>query len=392
MADKAGNVLTLISSGIVTSDTLIVNRGDDGGAPDTTGNPRRMTFASLFALAAISTLAGGTLTASAPMTLTQTWNNGAVAFTALKVNATNTASSSSSLLIDLQVGGASKFAVNRGGDILVAATGSVSGAPYFITDASATAGFYGRSNTALFAMGVSDDCVLRRDAADTFAIRRSTNEQTLNIYNTYTDASNYERAVFQWATNVFYIGTSKGGTGLARALRLIAGGIVAWEVSTGGHLLAVTDNTYDIGESGATRPKNLYLAGSANIAGSVLVETDVRIGDARQFYWGTRAALFSPADGVIRLTDTANTDFNRLQFGGTTSSFPSLKRSAAELHARLADDSADTVLQVSALKVATIQVVGAQGAAVADATDAASAITQLNALLARTRTHGLIAT
>jgi hypothetical protein len=43
-------------------------------------------------------------------------------------------------------------------------------------------------------------------------------------------------------------------------------------------------------------------------------------------------------------------------------------------------------------KVAGTQVVGAQGAAVADATDAASAITQLNALLARCRSHGLIAT
>lgn len=38
------------------------------------------------------------------------------------------------------------------------------------------------------------------------------------------------------------------------------------------------------------------------------------------------------------------------------------------------------------------QVVGPRGAAVADATDAASAITQLNALLARCRDHGLIAT
>lgn len=38
------------------------------------------------------------------------------------------------------------------------------------------------------------------------------------------------------------------------------------------------------------------------------------------------------------------------------------------------------------------KVVGAQGAAVADATDAATAITQLNAWLARSRAHGLIAT
>lgn len=43
-------------------------------------------------------------------------------------------------------------------------------------------------------------------------------------------------------------------------------------------------------------------------------------------------------------------------------------------------------------KVAGVQVVGPQGAAVADATDAPSAITQLNLALARLRTHGLIAT
>lgn len=45
-----------------------------------------------------------------------------------------------------------------------------------------------------------------------------------------------------------------------------------------------------------------------------------------------------------------------------------------------------------ALTIGTTKVLGAQGAAVADATDAASVITQLNALLARCRAHGLIAT
>ncbi len=44
------------------------------------------------------------------------------------------------------------------------------------------------------------------------------------------------------------------------------------------------------------------------------------------------------------------------------------------------------------LKVAGTPVVGAQGAAVADATNGTDVITQLNSLLARLRTHGLIAT
>ena len=56
------------------------------------------------------------------------------------------------------------------------------------------------------------------------------------------------------------------------------------------------------------------------------------------------------------------------------------------------NDVALTIGSGMVYKVNGTQVVGAQGAAVADATDAATAITQLNALLARCRAHGLIAT
>jgi hypothetical protein len=55
-------------------------------------------------------------------------------------------------------------------------------------------------------------------------------------------------------------------------------------------------------------------------------------------------------------------------------------------------DIAGSANVTGAYKVDGVQVVADQGAAVADATDAASAITQLNALLARCRAHGLIAT
>lgn len=55
------------------------------------------------------------------------------------------------------------------------------------------------------------------------------------------------------------------------------------------------------------------------------------------------------------------------------------------------DDTGANLPSGKVLNVGGTKVVGAQGAAVADATDAASAITQLNALLARCRAHGLIA-
>jgi hypothetical protein len=49
--------------------------------------------------------------------LTDTWNAGGTTFTAIKMNATDSASAADSLLMDLQVGGVSQFKVAKGGRI-----------------------------------------------------------------------------------------------------------------------------------------------------------------------------------------------------------------------------------------------------------------------------------
>lgn len=73
--------------------------------------------------ATLATLATGTITASAPaINATQTWNAGAVTFTGWKLNVTNTASAAASLLLDLQVGGTSKFNVTLLGGLVNADT------------------------------------------------------------------------------------------------------------------------------------------------------------------------------------------------------------------------------------------------------------------------------
>jgi hypothetical protein len=64
------------------------------------------------------------------------------------------------------------------------------------------------------------DLVLERDAANTLAQRNGTNAQTFNIYNTYTDASNYERGFLKWDSNSLYLGTEATGTGSNRNLVL----------------------------------------------------------------------------------------------------------------------------------------------------------------------------
>lgn len=95
-----------------------------------------------------------------------------------------------------------------------------------------------------------------------------------------------------------------------------------------GHLLFSPDNTYDIGASGATRPRNIWV-------GNQVVSPLVFVGLS-----GNAAGLSTSGNGILMLGNAASTDFSRLQFGGTTSSFPAIKRNATGLEAKLADDSA----------------------------------------------------
>lgn len=89
-----------------------------------------------------------------------------------------------------------------------------------------------------------------------------------------------------------------------------------------GHLKCVPDNTYDIGDnSGAGRPRNIYAAGTVYAAG---------IG-------GPFGAAFNEASLGAGWTISG-----RLMFGGTTTSFPALKRNNTTLECKLADDSAYT--------------------------------------------------
>jgi hypothetical protein len=112
-----------------------------------------------------------------------------------------------------------------------------------------------------------------------------------------------------------------------------AGGSNRWALTNTGHLLASIDDSYDIGASGASRPKNVFIAGF------------LQAGTSQVIGFRDRSYLKSPLDGVMTLVNTAEIDFNRLQFGGTTNLFPAIKRSTTYLQARLADDSAFAPIQ-----------------------------------------------
>jgi len=147
------------------------------------------------------------------------------------------------LLADLRVGGVSKFKVAKDGAVTIGGgvirdhgSGQLgiggSGADWVYS----TAGYFQTVNRPI-AFGASravPTSFLYEDAANTLALRNGANEQAFRLYNTYTDASNYERGVFAWSGNVLKLGTEKAGTGTARALELQTDGTTRVTIATNG--------------------------------------------------------------------------------------------------------------------------------------------------------------
>ena len=325
--------------------------------------------------------------------LTDTWNAGATTFTAIKMNVTDTASASASLLMDLQVGGTGVYSFRKDGFLtvggassaiyvstiglgyagaglltfgatndltlrraaaaslqlgaadaaapvaqtlgvqsVVAGTSNTAGTNFTIKGSAGTgtgaggslifqvapagssgsaqnafsaaltiasdqsASFAGSMSVSSFALITSflqasyfrvgaSDCLLNRDAANTLALRNGTSAQQFNVYNTYTDASNYSRLSFQGFTGAggFGITSQAAGTGSLLAIRLIVAGnqniyfdtnsTTRLFVDYSGHVGTGTDNTTDLGETtlGTRRFRNIYAGTSITPGAGVTV-------------------------------------------------------------------------------------------------------------------------
>lgn len=65
----------------------------------------------------------------------------------------------------------------------------------------------------------------------------------------------WDSGILEWFSDFDLVIGPAGGAGI---LFFQTNAIDRWQVSTAGHFLAVTDNTLDIGASGATRPRTIY--------------------------------------------------------------------------------------------------------------------------------------
>lgn len=176
-----------------------------------------------------------------------------------------------------------------------------------ITESGTTISVAGSLNVASSGSLGWSDVVLVRSAANVLALRNGTAAQSLLINNTFTSSTNFERGFLSWVSNEFRIGTEKGsGGGSARDVVIHRDGSAVLTCTSSG----------------------------VSVAGNITSSGTGVIGPSG------RGGIRSSANGTLRLSNSADTDFDRLQFGGTTSSFPAIKRNAATLECKLADDSA----------------------------------------------------
>lgn len=109
------------------------------------------------------------------------------------------------------------------------------------------------------------------DSTNVLSQRNGTSPQSFRLYNTYTDASNYERAAFYWSGNFAQLVTQAGGTGSPRSLRVGTENVASlflrtdstdrWYVAgANGHLVPSADDTYSIGNAAAV-VNDIYYGG-----------------------------------------------------------------------------------------------------------------------------------
>jgi hypothetical protein len=225
------------------------------------------------------TLTGATVTTSAPLfDVTQTWNAGATTFTAIKMNVTDTASASASLLLDLQVGGTSQFSVSKSGQAIAADGTAAAPALRFSSDSGM--GFYRvatntlgisfssavahvltaasyrlRANSGIYTLGTSDDVLLSRAAAASLQLGAADAAapvaQTLGVQSVVAGTTNTA------GTNFTIKGSAGTGTG--------AGGSIIFQVAPAGS----SGTSQNALSTALTIASDL----SATFAGSVIANT-----------------------------------------------------------------------------------------------------------------------
>lgn len=281
------NLLSIEATDTASGAASLLQRWRVGGANvaalDKTGN-----------LAVVkATVNGGTVTASsAALNVNQTWNNGAVTFTAAIINPTSTASAAASLILDLQLAGVSQLAVRKNGQIDVPGDWTLNvPSGNTLNIAGGVVSFTTSSVSVRVASGgtlqFSTDLEVKRDGADAWAHRRTTNSQTVNIYDTFTSSTDYHRLAIKTARAT--LASVSGAT--VTATGIIPDGAIVVGVTT--------KVTVSLGTGGGTTGYNVGDGSDADRWGAIVGTASGTSSDNTNWTATTVQAFTAASDIVI---------------------------------------------------------------------------------------------
>ncbi len=149
-----------------------------------------------------------------------------------------------------------------------------------------------------------------------------------------------------------YFPPASGAAGTLTGTTL-ASNVVNSSLKTLGTLAAdvlFTDNLYDIGANGATRPRDAYFSGTINAnsiscTGQISTSSGVYCGSGSAIGIFGKSYLTSSTADFIQFWNSTFNGCPLIALGGATSSFPAFKRSSTTIQVRLADDSAFAPIQ-----------------------------------------------
>ena len=217
-ASQTWNSPTAVFTGSITGTELTVTAVSSG----TIVVGMELTSSGVISLGTTITALGtgsggtGTYTVDISQTRSSATLTGLIRYSGLRVNVTNTASGASSRVLDVQVGGTTRFYIDRSGNanmgagsyyrfaslaaglfVHSASGGELGIGPSPDTWATITSSrlrlagdvSFGRSASA----GQAVDTILVRDDAGVLAQRNGTNSQESRLYGTFTSSTNYQR-------------------------------------------------------------------------------------------------------------------------------------------------------------------------------------------------------
>ena len=160
--------------------------------------------------------------------------------------------------------------------------------------------------------------------------RNSTNAQTFRLYNTFTDASNYERGYFRFSSNELIIGAEAAGTGTARATRIVPkANNVALGLNTGTGFTIDSDGSPAIWVNSTQRfrctASGITIAGDTNVrisfsSGAPYQEDTFLLRDAAAHTLAMRSTSSAQTFRIYN-TFTSTTSFERLNLRWASNEF-----------------------------------------------------------------------